>query len=399
MHAFYPLISYEIETVKISKDETGSIRKKPKIRPIKYAAHIDSHIYAYYTYQLSKSYETKITEYGLNESILAFRSLGKGNIEFANQAFEDIKKQMNCVAVALDVTGFFDNLDHLILKQAWANVIDCSYLPDDHFNVFKSLTEFSEVALDEVYCKLGISKHNSKKGRFKLCDAATFRNLIRGSGIIKTNSQSKGIPQGSPLSALLSNIYMLEFDKWAKEVINLCSGHYYRYCDDILFIVPEEVSKEIESRASLRIQDLRLSINPDKTEIRKFWTKGTTQFSNKPLQYLGFTFDGRSKLLRSAALARYSGKMKSGVRQAMKKRNKENLLRLEQGIPIQDIYRKKLYKRYSHLSNRNFITYGHRAAKIMGSSAIRKQLKPLWSRLQKEIEKANKTNTFPSIYS
>ena len=47
------------------------------------------------------------------EKLLA---LGKNNIEFANNAFEEIKRRKHCVAIALDISGFFDNLDHQRLK-------------------------------------------------------------------------------------------------------------------------------------------------------------------------------------------------------------------------------------------------------------------------------------------
>lgn len=68
--------------------------------------------------------------------------------------------------------------------------------------------------------------------------------------------------------------------------------------------------------------ELNLTINPEKTEIRHFWSDSGLQKRNKPLQYLGCTFDGQRKLIRFAALARFSGRMKSGVRVAKKSRAK-----------------------------------------------------------------------------
>ncbi len=59
------------------------------------------------------------------------------------------------------------------------------------------------------------------------------------------NKGQKGIPQGSPISALLSNIYMLEFDVLVKEKIMECKGSYFRYCDDILCIIPNEYEEFI----------------------------------------------------------------------------------------------------------------------------------------------------------
>ena len=140
-HSFYPLINYQIDSYKVSKDQFGKLQKKAKERPIAYASHVDSHIYAYYAWLLNTSYEKKIQATGLNDNILAFRSLGKSNIEFADSAFEDIKRRENCSAVALDVSGFFDNLDHQMLKKSWADLIGVDQLPKDHFNVFKSLTD------------------------------------------------------------------------------------------------------------------------------------------------------------------------------------------------------------------------------------------------------------------
>ncbi|MFO7551723.1 MAG: hypothetical protein R6W80_09970, partial [Haliea sp.] len=108
--------------------------------------------------------------------------------------------------------------------------------------------------------------------------------------------------------------------------------------------------------------------------------------ADKPLQYLGFTFDGKQTLIRSAALARYSDKMKRGVKFAKATRRKRNKLRLARGEEAKPLFRRSLYKNYSHLGHRNFISYGMQAAKTMESPAIKKQLKPLWHRLLKEIE-------------
>lgn len=64
--------------------------------------------------------------------------------------------------------------------------------------------------------------------------------------LIKTHQDSKGIPQGTPISALLSNIYMVDFDLKAKEIIDRLGGKYYRYCDDMLFITQPENQPIIE---------------------------------------------------------------------------------------------------------------------------------------------------------
>ncbi len=384
-HSFYPLINYQIDSYKVSKDQFGKLQKKAKERPIAYASHVDSHIYAYYAWLLNTSYEKKIQATGLNDNILAFRSLGKSNIEFADSAFEDIKRRENCSAVALDVSGFFDNLDHQMLKKSWADLIGVDQLPKDHFNVFKSLTRFSSVNKDKLYATLNIPASNPKNGRYRVCEASIFRDAVRGAGLIDVNRDCFGIPQGSPISALLSNIYMFEFDRRAKQVMDEQGGSYYRYCDDMLFITTKKYRDDIEYFAQDEIKKLNLSINVDKTEKRDFWINAGVQVCNKPLQYLGFTFDGQRKLLRSAALARFSNRMKRGVRLAKATQRKCNAIKRNRGLNERDLYKRKLYERYSYLGKRNFITYSHRAADHMKSDAIRDQVKPLWSRLQSEM--------------
>lgn len=57
-----------------------------------------------------------LSERGLCDCVLAFRSLGKNNIHFANDAFKEIQRRESCEAIGLDIKGFFDNLDHALVK-------------------------------------------------------------------------------------------------------------------------------------------------------------------------------------------------------------------------------------------------------------------------------------------
>lgn len=392
-HAFYPLISYEITTRKVKKDSYGKIIPNDKNRPIAYPAHLDSHIYSYYARQLSEAYELALHKRGISDAVLAFRPLGKSNIHFAAEAFQTIRSRGNCTAIGLDISGFFDNLDHNLLKKAWCQILDLDKLPDDHFAVFKAITRYSVVDRSEVYGLFGISEHNPKAPGRRICSAADFRLKVRSKGLIKVHDKNYGIPQGTPISAILSNIYMLEFDKKMVELVSPKDGKYVRYCDDMLVIIPRHSYRRIESKSQKFIEELKLKINPDKTEICRFALKRGKLRSNRLLPYLGFTFDGQNVLLRSAALARYSQRMKSGVRLAAATAKSKNDQRVAQGRPIKALYKRKLYERYSHLGGRNFVRYGFRAAQFMLSKSIRKQLKPLWPRLKEEIDDVMKGYT------
>lgn len=388
-HGFWPLIRFGVETVKIRQNKTtGEISTKEKLREISYAAHSDSQIFSYYCQLLSELYEQKIAESELGESVLAFRSLGKNNIHFAKRAFDTIKGMGECTALAFDVTKFFDTLSHSLLKQRWKDLLGVAELPSDHYAVFKAVTKFSSVDRDKAFAALSISVHNPRSGgRRRLCTPSEYRGLIRGGKLIETNSKGIGIPQGTAISALLSNLYMLEFDSAALKFVRDLGGTYMRYCDDMLFLMPLGMQEVTELFVLEELKKLQININVDKTDVCNFVTKDGRQTSDHPLQYLGFMYDGERAVIRSAAFAKFSNRMKRGVALAKKTMSSKNKLRNRLGVPERSLYLKKLLTRYSHFGKRNFLRYGHSAAEIMDSKAIRKQLRPLWSRLRDEIER------------
>ncbi|WP_145339838.1 antiviral reverse transcriptase Drt2 [Pantoea sp. PSNIH1] len=392
-HSFLPFITFTSTTSKAYKEKgSNSIKKTLKERPIAYSSHIDSHIYSYYAEILNYLYENQLQIHKISKNVLAFRALSKSNIDFANEAFQEIKKRGNCSAVALDLSKFFDTLDHAILKDAWCRLLSTDMLPNDHYAVFKAITKYSKVEKEKVYDLIGIPKNNAKhikKTKKQICPFADFRNKVRKSELIIPNKANIGIPQGSPISALLSNIYMLNFDIEMSEYVSSLGGEYFRYCDDMLFIVPANEKKNVAGEAEKRLIQLKVSLNVKKTEIREFKVTSKKTICDKPLQYLGFIFDGESIFLRSSSLSRYSDRMKRGVKLAKATMKRKNKIRKLKGLPSKELFKEKIYARYAHVGKRNFLTYGYRASRIMNSNSIRKQLKPLWERLQKEI-KSNK---------
>lgn len=390
-HAFWPLISYEIETSKIKEDPaTGFLVEKLKKRGISYAAHSDSHILSYYCAQIAKVYEQAVVEQGLGNSVLAFRSLGKNNIDFAKQAFDEIRRQGDCAAIAFDISKFFDTLDHRLLKNAWKKLLGLDNLPLDHFAVFKSITKFSTVNRDKLLSALDISTHNLRSGgRRRLCQPEEFRLKVRGGDLVEKNILKKGIPQGTSISALLSNVYMLEFDLAAQKKVTEVGGSYLRYCDDMLFIVPTASEVHISNFAEESIKSILLEVNPDKTDICIFSRKAESSYlsASKSLQYLGFIFDGQRVFIRSAAFAKFSNRMRRGISLAKQTMRSRNEARVQKGLKERELFLKKIYSRYSHLGQRNFLRYGYRAAKIMDAVEIRRQLRPLWSRLKVVLDR------------
>jgi hypothetical protein len=143
----------------------------------------------------------------------------------------------------------------------------------------------------------------------------------------------------------------------------------------------------IEAFADAQIKQLKLEINPSKTDRCTFTTASGILLTKKPLQYLGFLFDGQRVIIRSAAFAKFSNRMKRGVSLAKQTMRSRNKAKARVGAEEQELYLRKVYSRYSHLGKRNFLRYGYKASKVLNSPAIRRQLRPLWGRLQQAIDK------------
>ena len=141
-------------------------KKKSKPRELYYASHIDSIIYSYYAELLQEKYEDLLEDKKLCAYVTAYRSIpvnqevtdgpNKCNIHFAKEVFDRIKdsSKEEFIVLAVDIRGFFDNLNHKILREKLSLLISdssTSKLPDDYFNLFKSLTRFTYVDLIDLF--------------------------------------------------------------------------------------------------------------------------------------------------------------------------------------------------------------------------------------------------------
>jgi hypothetical protein len=390
-HGFMPFIGYDLDEPRYDRAKNQIVSKQ---RPIRFASHLDSHIFAYYSQSLTKPYEEYLLAHDLTENVLAYRKhpidgqrKGKCNIHFADEAFEWIKRQGECTAFAFDVEGFFDAIDHQLLKALWAKLLDQSDLPTDHYRVYRAITKYSWVKMGELATAMGFGRNRMEKSREPFTRSRTFREKVAKAGLIRTNSNPFGIPQGSPISALLSNLSMMEFDRQANELTKLWNGYYRRYSDDILVIVP----KPFENEPSSAIFDLltksthgTLKLNDKKTVISSFKVKDRHLTTDTPLAYLGFDFDGQRKLIRQKTILRYQRRMVRAVRSAARAARGA----AENSGGDGRIWKKDLYERYSHLGRRNFITYAYRCADIMNAPEIRQQTARHWRRLNQLIDEA-----------
>jgi hypothetical protein len=375
-HAFFPFISYDKVSPRYNKAEK---KVKLKIRPIMYASHMDSAIYSYYASYLSKAYESVLQKEGLNDCVIAYRKLGKSNVDFASHAFTIVKTIGNCCVICVDIKDFFGSLDHTILKQSWQNLIGQPKLPGDHYKVFRSVTSYAHVNRNKLAEVLG---ENNLEKAHTLCTPEAFRTKVRP--LIEVNECRKGIPQGSPISAVLSNVYMIEFDKAMLLFCRECQCHYLRYSDDILIVAPPSLEQSVLEFVDCQLCKMHLMMNRKKLEICHFFIdQDVRQTCDKPLQYLGFTYDGNKVLIRPSTLSRYNRKLRKYITLSERRARDSKSARL---------YRRKAYNRFTMRGKRNFISYAQRAHEIMSrnhSSAIRNQIKRHWAMVNRLLDDAD----------
>lgn len=414
-HSFRPLLSYEKSERRFqgfNADGTAKIRHKSRL--ICYASHRDAQIYAYYAFMLERLYADLRKEVGIDDCVLAYRS-GKGcNIDMANAAFEEIKKRDSCSVLAFDISGFFDSIDHKNLRKQWCRVLGKEVLPDDHYNLFRALTCFSRVKQECCLVALGIEEKALKKSTVPLCDDHTFHEKICGRAVgfenlIVTNSDgydernainwnSYGIPQGTPISAILSNIFMIDFDLEMEALARKIGGTYRRYSDDILFICPPEQEDMVQKEVTRALEDQGdvLRINKGKTEIARFKKNGDKfncqvrkkdgNWRDGSVQYLGLSFDGRKKTLRHQTIARYQRKVKYAVR---------NARRTARHFNKDKIRSRALYVDLTDMGAQSMPSYAKRVSKVTGDFSAKRQLRNHKIKLSKlinsENEKLNRT--------
>lgn len=104
-----------------------------------------------------------------------------------------------------------------------------------HHPFFKLGLEAACRAAEESIAERGVrTKINSKD------TILTKEQFLKNKKDIKKNMSGVGIPQSAPISAILSNIYMIEFDKYIKRHVANKQGIYMRYSDDFIIALPYE---------------------------------------------------------------------------------------------------------------------------------------------------------------
>ena len=400
-NAFFPLIRYE----KSYQPFRGK-RKRPnkKRRPIRYASRRDSIIFSKYRSLLSEKYEDELLKRNISNIPIAYRKIpldsnssrGKCNIHFAKDLFDEIKCKEKCTVFALDIRQFFESIDHQRLYRVWCDLLGVENLPDDHLAVFKAVTQYAYVCRREVYERLGyISEHTLQNGntvpkyekKYKdmpkqLCTPSEFRQKIAGgspefSSLIKKNSESYGIPQGIPMSDLLANAYLLDFDSELSKFVKARNGKYWRYSDDIAIVLPGDThaNGDVEESVSglIKKYGTQLKIKEQKSLIVDF-DLNSGVVHQVGIEYLGFRFDGKNVYLRNSTLSNFYRKLKKSIKWQARNhvaryagKDLEWLLKNFSYCKFEKKFgRVENFERYSDVRNWTFWTYVKRAAACFG---------------------------------
>jgi len=157
--------------------------------------------------------------------------------------------------IDLDIKGFFNNLDHDLLK-------------------------------------LALQRHNPERWEMFYIDRWLKAPVQQLDGSLA--KRSKGTPQGGVISPLLANLYLhYAMDEWMR--IKYPNAPFARYADDsVVHCRTEKEAKEILLSLKERLLQCGLELHPEKTKI--VYCKDDDRRGDYPVtkfDFLGYTFRNR----------------------------------------------------------------------------------------------------------
>ena len=176
--------------------------------------------------------------------------------------------------VDCDLEAFFDQVNHdLLMNQLKAHYDDVTLL-----------------RLINRYLKAGVCINGTKQASIK------------------------GVPQGGPLSPVLSNIVLNNLD-WELEKRNL---RFARYADDSVIFVSSKAAGERVMKSLQRFlgESLRLTVNTQKSAVGRPWERS----------FLGFTFSRRELKVKVSGKA--LTKLKTTVKQLSRRTRGHSILQI-----------------------------------------------------------------------
>jgi RNA-directed DNA polymerase len=180
--------------------------------------------------------------------------------------------------IDLDIKGFFDNIDHVLMMRALGHYTQEKWI---HLYVRRWLTAKAQTAEGELL------------------------------------ERTCGTPQGGVISPVLANIFLHKtFDEWMKQKYPMVE--FERYADDIIVHCgTEKQAHYIKAQIEGRFKRCKLMLHPDKTKI--VYCKDDDRpnyYKNAQFDFLGYTF-------RARRVMRKDGSTFIGFNPAMSKKSEE----------------------------------------------------------------------------
>jgi len=218
---------------------------------------------------------------GIVDKSFSRNSFGYRPNKSAHDAVEQCR--INCMkyswVIDLDIKGFFDNIDHGLLKKALRYHTDSRHIL--------------------LYCERWL------EAPVQLPDGTLRHN------------EGKGTPQGGVISPILANIFLdIVFDKWIGK--NYPDIEFERYADDIV-VHCRNIKQALRLLEAIkrRFKDCKLELNSEKSKIvycrRNQKKQPPFKVYYQKFDFLGFTFKPRA--------IKVHGKITLGFTPAISQRN------------------------------------------------------------------------------
>lgn len=233
-----------VKRVEIPKDSGGT-------RPLGIPTVMDRVIQQAITQVLSPVFDPQFSE-----SSFGFRP--------GRSAHQAVKKALRLIqrgytyAVDIDLEKFFDTVNHDILMN----------------RVSRRVRDKGILRLIGKYLRAGV--------------------VVNG----RLNETSKGVPQGGPLSPLLSNILLDDLDRELEK-----RGHQFaRYADDLIILVKSKRAayRVMESISRFLEQVLKVKVNREKSRVVKA----------EESSFLGFTFTRKKLTVSEKSITRFKTELR-----------------------------------------------------------------------------------------
>ena len=151
---------------------------------------------------------------------------------------------------------------------------------------------FDSVDFDVLMSR--VARRVRDKGLLRLIGKYLRAGVVVDGRLIRT---TRGVPQGSPLSPLLSNILLDDFDK----ELERRQHRFARYADDgVILVKSKRAGERVMASITRYLEKLKVKVNTDKSKVVRV----------QDCSFLGFTFKGRKATATVKAIMEFKRRVR-----------------------------------------------------------------------------------------